>query len=211
MKPQALRAALRAQTPRAACARLAGPRSTPRHPPTLLRAQKEDQPGPSERSYEDLFKEEIARRGLNGGAVTSSREDGEGTASTPRNPFASDPAPGARGSGPGIGGATSPGRGAAPPPGTSDRDGQRERSIAMVNEGLEGLIPRASQLLQLGGSVFLAFAPFILAISLLFAGIYSVFGESFVHTGEGRVSMPQYIDADALLAEPTVDPYVPFQ
>jgi hypothetical protein len=81
----------------------------------------------------------------------------------------------------------------------------------MVNEGLEGLIPRASQLLQLGGSVFLAFAPFILAISLLFSGIYFVFGESFVHGGEAGRGLPQYIDAEALLAEPTVDPRVPFQ
>jgi hypothetical protein len=30
----------------------------------------------TDRSYEDLFKEEIARRGLSGGSVTSSREDG---------------------------------------------------------------------------------------------------------------------------------------
>jgi hypothetical protein len=30
---------------------------------------------PPDRSYEDLFKEEIARRGLNGGSVTSSREE----------------------------------------------------------------------------------------------------------------------------------------
>ena len=30
---------------------------------------------PPDRSYEDLFKDEIARRGLGGGSVTSSRED----------------------------------------------------------------------------------------------------------------------------------------
>lgn len=36
--------------------------------------------------------------------------------------------------------------------GTED---QRQRSLGLVNEGLEGLLPRASQLVQLGGSVFL--------------------------------------------------------
>jgi hypothetical protein len=45
-----------------------------------------------------------------------------------------------------------------------------------VNEGLEGLLPRAGELLKLGGSIFLAFVPFIAAISLLFGGVYVAFG-----------------------------------
>jgi len=133
-----------------------------------------------------------------------------GTTSTRRNnPFdrtTSSPRIGGSGSGArGSGGAS------AAAASTSDRDGQRERSIALVNEGLEGLIPRASQLVQLGGSVFLAFAPFILAISLLFSGIYFVFGDSFVHGGEVGRGLPAYIDAEALLAEPTVDPRIPYR
>jgi hypothetical protein len=143
-----------------------------------------------------------------------------GTASSRRNssnnPFQSS-SPRIGGSGGGGGGARNASAAAASAsssaPAASDnlREGQRERSIAMVNEGLEGLLPRASQLLQLGGSVFLAFAPFILAIALLFAGIYSVFGDSFVHGGEVGRGLPAYIDADALLAEPTVDPRIPFR
>lgn len=39
---------------------------------------------------------------------------------------------------------------------------------------LQGLIPRASQLLQLGATVFLAFGPFILAVLLTFAALYGV-------------------------------------
>lgn len=53
---------------------------------------------------------------------------------------------------------------------------QRARSISLVNEGLEGLLPRAGELLKLGGSIFLAFVPFIAAISLLFGGVYVAFG-----------------------------------
>jgi hypothetical protein len=168
-------------------------------------------PTHAERSYEDLFKDEIARRGLNGGGVTSSspagttssrNRTGSSSSSQSSNPF-QQPTP--RGSIPGSRSREGPSSGDV------DREsGQRERSIAMVNEGLEGLIPRASQLLQLGGSVFLAFAPFILAISLLFSGIYFVFGDSFVHGGQVGKGLPAYIDAEALLAEPTVDPRIPY-
>lgn len=76
---------------------------------------------------------------------------------------------------------------------------------------MQGLIPRASELLKLGASVFLAFAPFIVAISLLFGGIYMVFGESFVHGGDRQSGVPAYVDPQTLLSEPTVDPYVPYQ
>ncbi|KAI8473020.1 MAG: hypothetical protein J3K34DRAFT_412581 [Monoraphidium minutum] len=202
------RKALAGATPR-----LARPSQRATHwarPQTQQRATKDDDPGAADRSYEDLFKDEIARRGLSGGSVTSSREEAEPIAGTSTargsNPFSPPPPP--RGTIPGS-------RSRAPPPpvagGADDaREGQRERSIAMVNEGLEGLIPRASQLLQLGGGVFLAFAPFMLAFSLLFTGIYFVFGDSFLHGGEVGRGLPAYIDADALLAEPTVDPRIPF-
>ncbi len=39
---------------------------------------------------------------------------------------------------------------------------------------LQGLIPRATSLAQLGGSFFLAFLPAVLVISLLFSAIYFV-------------------------------------
>lgn len=76
---------------------------------------------------------------------------------------------------------------------------------------VQGLIPRASELLKLGGSVFLAFVPFILAISLAFGGIYALFGEHFVHGGDSSYSRPAYIDPETLLSEPTVDPYIPYR
>lgn len=38
----------------------------------------------------------------------------------------------------------------------------------------QGLIPRGGELIKLGGSLFLAFLPFMLAFSLLFTGVYAV-------------------------------------
>ena len=74
---------------------------------------------------------------------------------------------------------------------------------------VQGFIPRASELLKLGLTFFLAFVPFILVISLAFSGIYAVFGDSFVHGGTPASGPPPYIDPDMLLAEPTADPMVP--
>jgi hypothetical protein len=59
--------------------------------------------------------------------------------------------------------------------------------------------------------VFLAFAPFILAISILFGGIYFTFGDNFVHGGDRASGPPAYVDPNVLLSEPTVDPFIPFQ
>eukprot|EP00877_Chromochloris_zofingiensis_P002515 jgi/Chrzof1/12264/Cz06g27200.t1 len=158
-------------------------------------------------SIESLFAEEIKRRGMNGsldfdeaGSKQTERKAASPSAastSTSQSPFQS---------------ATKTSQ--KPPTGKKDVDpasGQRERSIAMVSEGLEGLIPRASELLKLGGSVFLAFAPFILVISLLFSGIYMVMGDSFVHGGSNTSGPPAYIDPETLLSEPTIDPYIPYQ
>lgn len=86
--------------------------------------------------------------------------------------------------------------------------GQLEKSRALNSEGLEGLIPRASQLVQLGGGFFLAFGPFIAVISLLFSVAYFALGDSFVHGGSPSYS-PQYVDPYELLSEPTVDPMIP--
>ena len=79
----------------------------------------------------------------------------------------------------------------------------------MSSEGLEGLLPRASVLLQLGVSSFLAFGPFIVAVVLSFAAIYAVFGDNFIHTGRPSPSPPPYYDAEELLREPSYDPMVP--
>lgn len=142
-----------------------------------------------------MFAEEIKRRGLDSVDMADIGRDSKGAAtstSTSKSPFQS-----------------------ATKTRTADTNvsggDQRQRSIALVNEGLEGLIPRASELLKLGGSVFLAFVPFILAISLAFGGIYALFGEHFVHGGDSSYSRPAYIDPETLLSEPTVDPYIPYR
>lgn len=51
---------------------------------------------------------------------------------------------------------------------------QLRKSRELNSEGLEGLIPRATELIKLGTSVFLAFGPLILAVTIAFAAIYFV-------------------------------------
>ena len=67
---------------------------------------------------------------------------------------------------------------AIPPPPFANADNQvppqLQKSRELNSEGLEGLIPRATELLKLGTSVFLAFGPFILAVTIAFAAIYLV-------------------------------------
>lgn len=65
--------------------------------------------------------------------------------------------------------------GSTPPPQfQNDMQGQLERSRQLNSEGLEGLIPRATELVKLGLSFFLAFGPFIIAVVLASAAIYAV-------------------------------------
>ncbi|XP_066335739.1 uncharacterized protein [Miscanthus floridulus] len=81
-------------------------------------------------------------------------------------------------------------------------NGQRERSMALNSEGLEGLVPRAKLLLSLGSTFFLAFGPLILFTVSLFAGLYVYFGPSFVHdASKTPVSLPPYIDPYELLED----------
>ncbi|KAG6793066.1 hypothetical protein POTOM_002250 [Populus tomentosa] len=51
---------------------------------------------------------------------------------------------------------------------------QREKSMALNSEGLEGLIPRAKLLLTIGGAFFLGFWPLILIIVASFSALYSL-------------------------------------
>ena len=93
----------------------------------------------------------------------------------------------------------------------SELDGQRERTLGFVNDGLEGLIPRGKLLIQLGGSLFLGFLPFMLVFSVLFTLIYYAFPEgTFVHGGTPGYK-PPYIAPVELLSEQTVDPYIPYR
>ena len=73
----------------------------------------------------------------------------------------------------------------------------------------QGLLPRASELLKLGLSFFLGFAPLVLGIAGLSLALYLSFGEHFLHGGSPSRGFPPYVDPYELLGEPTVDPMVP--
>ncbi|KAI3899377.1 hypothetical protein MKW92_037399 [Papaver armeniacum] len=79
---------------------------------------------------------------------------------------------------------------------------QRQTSMALNSEGLEGLIPRAKLLLTLGATFFLGFWPLILGTMVIFGGLYFYFGSSFIHDASMRsMSPPPYIDPYVLLEE----------
>ncbi|KAF7811105.1 putative tubulin alpha-6 chain [Senna tora] len=89
-------------------------------------------------------------------------------------------------------------------------ENQRERSMALNSEGLEGLIPRAKLLLTLGGTFFLAFWPLILITIVVFSGLYLYFGPSFVHDASKMPpSPPQYVDPYALLEDERISQIAP--
>lgn len=79
---------------------------------------------------------------------------------------------------------------------------QRETSMALNSEGLEGLIPRAKLLLTLGGTFFLAFWPLILVTVAFFSALYLYFGPDFIHDGSRYpISPPEYVDPYDLLED----------
>lgn len=86
---------------------------------------------------------------------------------------------------------------------------QRERSMSLNSEGLEGLFPRAKVLLTLGGTFFLAFWPLILVTIASFAALYLYFGPTFVHDGQDHVALPQYIDPYTLLEDERISQTAP--
>ncbi|GAU14957.1 hypothetical protein TSUD_47520 [Trifolium subterraneum] len=100
-------------------------------------------------------------------------------------------------------------------------ENQRERSMALNSEGLEGLVPRAKLLLTLGGTFFLAFGPLILITVAFFSALYFIidalnlflwqyFGPSFVHDGSKMsLSPPQYVDPYALLEDERISQIAP--
>ncbi|KAK7280233.1 hypothetical protein RJT34_25295 [Clitoria ternatea] len=89
-------------------------------------------------------------------------------------------------------------------------DNQRERSMALNSEGLEGLVPRAKLLLTLGGTFFLGFWPLILAVVASFSALYFYFGPTFVHdASQMAISPPQYVDPYALLEDERISQIAP--
>jgi len=87
---------------------------------------------------------------------------------------------------------------------------QRERSMALNSEGLEGLIPRAKLLLTIGGTFFFGFWPLILVTIAIFCALYFYLGPTFVHDGSKTpISPPPYIDPYALLEDERISQIAP--
>ncbi|KAJ9175075.1 hypothetical protein P3X46_013657 [Hevea brasiliensis] len=87
---------------------------------------------------------------------------------------------------------------------------QRERSMALNSEGLEGLIPRAKLLLTIGGTFFLGFWPLILLTATFFSALCIYFGPNFVHdASKTTVSPPPYIDPYELLEDERISQIAP--
>lgn len=79
---------------------------------------------------------------------------------------------------------------------------QREQSMVLNSEGIEGLIPRAKLLLTLGGTFFLGLWPLILVIIAFFSALYLYFGPTFIHEASTtHITPSNYIDPYALLEE----------
>ncbi|XP_065012992.1 uncharacterized protein LOC135641526 [Musa acuminata AAA Group] len=79
---------------------------------------------------------------------------------------------------------------------------QRERSMSLNSEGLEGLIPRAKLLLTIGGTFFLGFWPLILITVGFILCLYICLGPSFLpDASKVPVSPPPYIDPYTLLED----------
>ncbi|KAG6541906.1 hypothetical protein Mapa_016734 [Marchantia paleacea] len=148
---------------------------------------------------ETLFMRELRRRGIS--------SDGKGSAGTETRTKSDDD----NGSGPGSsergwsqqGGpkTKSPSQWTA-----AETEDQLKRSRALNSEGLEGLIPRATELLKLGGSFWIVFWPLILASLATFITLYVYFGANFLHTGNSIYpgGRPPYIEPYQLLEEETI-------
>lgn len=101
-------------------------------------------------------------------------------------------------------------RNAAPSTFDQSLSNQRERSMALNSEGLEGLIPRAKLLLTIGGTFFLGFWPLIIITVGLFSALYLYFGADFVHDASRTpISPPQYVDPYALLEDGRISEIAP--
>ncbi|XP_048570917.1 uncharacterized protein LOC125551679 [Triticum urartu] len=156
--------------------------------------------GSEEDAPESLFAKELRRRGMAAGSVPSGEKSGAAAEAEEGGQG------GEAGRKRGVGAAAAEFEMAAAGP-----DGQRERSMALNSEGLEGLVPRAKLLLSLGGTFSLAFGPLIIVTVSLFAGLYLYFGQSFVHDGSKKpVAPPPYIDPyelleDDMISRPSLD------
>ncbi|XP_057977039.1 uncharacterized protein LOC131164090 [Malania oleifera] len=87
---------------------------------------------------------------------------------------------------------------------------QRDRSMALNSEGLEGLIPRAKLLLTIGGTFFFGFWPLILIAVTFFSALYLYFGQALVHDASTMpIVPPQYFDPYTLLEDERISQTAP--
>ncbi|XP_042508602.1 uncharacterized protein LOC122084438 [Macadamia integrifolia] len=159
------------------------------------RLQEGDNENNSEEPPESLFMKELRRRGMN---PTSLLKDSN------RSVYGLDE------EGKEEDGRSFSKRNAVLPDIEKSLSNQRERSMALNSEGLEGLIPRAKLLLTLGGTFFLGFWPAILLIVAFFSALYFYNGPSFVHDGSKTpISVPSHIDPYALLEDKRISKSAP--
>lgn len=163
----------------------------------------------------DAFKRELQRRGITSAQTEQLQRGAQASPGAESDARDARPRP--------------QGRASAPPRWASDTPESLQQSRALGSEGLEGLIPRATELLRLGFGFFLPFWPFMAAFSVLFTLTYLCFGDFFLHSGSyfdpdsvlnaqqqpglerpTARGPPPYVVPEALLAEPTVDRMVPF-
>lgn len=88
-----------------------------------------------------------------------------------------------------------------------EKSDQRQRSMALNSEGLDGLIPRGQELVKLGASFWLSFWPLIAASLVAFVASYLYFGSAFLHSGN-RLPPPPYVDPFQLLESEELPPQV---
>ncbi|CAL9198490.1 unnamed protein product [Musa hybrid cultivar] len=183
--------------------RLSGP--PPRRPSALsLRCRLREDGGESngEERPESLFMKELKRRGIN---PTSLLEEGDGGGSIGSMESEEE----SRGGRDERIGRTKRNGVASAEPDTAVSN-QRERSMSLNSEGLEGLIPRAKLLLTIGGTFFLGFWPLILITLGLFLALYIYLGPSFVHdASKVPVLPPPYIDPYTLLEDERLSQVTP--
>nr|XP_009411332.1 PREDICTED: uncharacterized protein LOC103993105 [Musa acuminata subsp. malaccensis] len=183
--------------------RLSGP--PPRRPSALsLRCRLREDGGESngDERPESLFMKELKRRGIN---PTSLLEEGDGGGSIGSMESEEE----SRGGRDERIGRTKR-NGVASAELDTAVSNQRERSMLLNSEGLEGLIPRAKLLLTIGGTFFLGFWPLILITLGLFLALYIYLGPSFVHdASKVPVLPPPYIDPYTLLEDERLSQVTP--
>eukprot|EP01025_Chloroclados_australasicus_P016980 TRINITY_DN18670_c0_g1_i12.p1 TRINITY_DN18670_c0_g1~~TRINITY_DN18670_c0_g1_i12.p1 ORF type:complete len:215 (-),score=21.63 TRINITY_DN18670_c0_g1_i12:198-842(-) len=149
-----------------------------------------EQPQVKKTQVESLFMQELKRRGISNAVADDKRQTLTGEKYIRKAPYYDLPKSNA------------------------NQPDQLKKSRALVSEGLEGLFPRASVLLQLGGSFVLGFLPLIAVVGLAFALLVMGFGDQFIHVG-GRnglnASSYVYYDPQELLNESAVDQMIPFK